>query len=86
MILPDVNVLLYAFRRDSARHSEYHEWLDAIVNGDAAFGISPQTLASLVRISTHSGIYVNPSRLEEAVAFCDAILEAPNCSVVWRKR
>jgi toxin-antitoxin system PIN domain toxin len=82
MILPDVNVLLYAFRRDSARHSESHAWLDAIVNGDAAFGISPQALASLVRISTHSGIYVNPSRLEEAVAFCDAILEAPNCSVV----
>lgn len=82
MILPDVNVLLYAFRRDSARHAAYHEWLEGIVNGDAAFGISPQTLASLVRISTHSGIYVVPSRLDEAVAFCDAILQAPNCSVV----
>jgi hypothetical protein len=82
MILPDVNVLLYAFRRDSARHSEYRRWLEGIVNGDAAFGISPQALASLVRISTHPGIYVNPSRLDEAVAFCDAILEVPNCSVV----
>jgi toxin-antitoxin system PIN domain toxin len=82
MILPDVNVLLYAFRRDSARHSEYHKWLDTIVNGDAAFGISPQTLASLVRISTHSGIYVNPSGLDEAMAFCEAILQAPNCTVV----
>lgn len=82
MILPDVNVLLYAFRRDSVRHSEYHKWLEAIVNSDAAFGISPQALASLVRISTHPAVYLNPSTLDEAVAFCDAILEAPNCSVV----
>ncbi len=82
MILPDVNVLLYAFRQDADRHTGYRDWLEHIVNDEAPFGISPQTLASLVRISTHPGIYVNPSRLDEAVAFCNAILEAPNCTVV----
>lgn len=82
MILPDVNILLYAFRRDSLRHVEYREWLQQIVSGHAAFGISMQTLASLIRIATHPGIYVNPSRLDEAVAFCDAILGAPNCTVI----
>jgi toxin-antitoxin system PIN domain toxin len=81
MILPDVNVLLYAFRRDSARHSDYRRWLEHTIN-DEAYGISPQTLASLVRISTHPGIYVNVSGLSEAVAFCDAIVEAPNCTVI----
>ena len=82
MILPDVNVLLYAFRADSARHPKYHDWLTALVNADSPFGVSPQTLASLIRISTHPGIYVSPSRLDEAVAFCDAVLGAPNCTVV----
>ena len=82
MILPDVNVLLYAFRQDADRHSDYYKWLDQIVNDVAPFGVSPQTLASLVRISTHPRIYVNPSRLDEAVAFCDTILEVPNCTVV----
>jgi len=82
MILPDVNVLLYAFRRDSADHPEYLAWLEDTVNGEDPFGISPQTLASLVRIGTHPGIYINPSRLEEAVAFCNAIIGAPNCTVV----
>lgn len=82
MILPDVNVLLYAFRADSLRHSEYRAWLTATVNGDLPFGVSPQTLASLIRISTHAGIYVNPSRLDEAVAFCNAVVEAPTCMVV----
>jgi uncharacterized protein len=82
MILPDVNILLYAFRRDSTRHEEYRKWLEQLVNGNAAFGISPHTLASLVRIGTHPGIYVNPSGLAETVAFCNAILEAPNCTVI----
>jgi predicted nucleic acid-binding protein len=41
VILPDVNVLLYAFRRDAARHADYHSWLENVVNGEAAYGISP---------------------------------------------
>jgi uncharacterized protein len=82
VILPDVNVLLYAFRADSARHREYHDWLTAVVNADEPFGVSPQTLASLIRISTHPPIYVSPSRLDEAVAFCKAVVEAPTCIVV----
>jgi toxin-antitoxin system PIN domain toxin len=82
MILPDVNVLLHAFRRDSERHKECRSWLDAVVNGHAAYGISPQTLASLVRIATHRNIFVQPSTLAEALRFCEAILEPEQCSVV----
>jgi len=82
MILPDVNVLLYAFRQDADRHTDYRDWIEHIINDEAPFGIAPQTLASLVRISTHPGIYVSPSRLDEAVAFCNAILEVPNCTIV----
>ena len=66
MILPDVNVLLYAFRRDAARHDEYRRWLDGVVNGDTAYGVAPQVLAALVRISTHRGIYAHPSTPGEA--------------------
>jgi len=82
MILPDINVLLYAFRRDSVRHAEYRRWLEEAVNGQSAYGVTPQVLASLVRISTHPGIYVNPSSIREAVRFSDALLEGPNCTVI----
>ena len=82
MILPDVNVLLYAFRRDSARHDEYREWLDGVVNGDAAYGLSPQVLSAVVRISTHRRIYVRPSTTAEALAFCDALLQPEHCRIV----
>jgi toxin-antitoxin system PIN domain toxin len=82
VILPDVNVLLYAFRRDSARHRDYRGWLENVVNGEAAYGISPQVLAAVIRIGTHRRIYVHPSTTVEAFAFCDAILAPQHCTVI----
>lgn len=82
MILPDVNVLMYAFRRDAARHLEYRQWLEETINGDAAYGIAPQVLSALLRISTHRRIYVHPSTLAEVIAFCKALLQPEHCTVV----
>jgi toxin-antitoxin system PIN domain toxin len=82
VILPDVNVLLYAFRSDSAEHARCRGWLDEVVNGDEAYGMSPQVLSSVVRISTHPRIYKTPSRLEEALSFARVLLEQPTCTVV----
>lgn len=44
--------------------------------------MSPQVLASVVRISTHRGIYADPETPEEAFAFCRALLEPPNATLV----
>lgn len=82
MILPDVSVLIYAFRVDSTDHSQYKNWLIELVNGDAAYGIAPQVLSSLARICTHPRIYREPSTIDEALAFCNALLEAPNATVI----
>ncbi len=82
MILPDVNVLLYAFRSDAPAHPAYHDWLAEVVNGDSAYGMSPQVLSSVVRISTHPRIYARPSRIADVLAFARVLLEQPNCTVV----
>jgi len=82
MILPDVNVLLYSFRSDSTGHADYRAWLHAVVNGESAFGMSPQVLASLVRIATHPRIFARPSRLEDALAFANTLLDQPHCQVI----
>jgi len=76
VILPDVNVLIYAFRADSARHFVCKPWLDKIVLGDAQFGLSPLALSAVARISTNSRIFKEPSSLEEVFAFCDNLLAA----------
>jgi toxin-antitoxin system PIN domain toxin len=82
VILPDVNVLLHAFRRDAADHSAYRAWLDRVVNGDMAYAMSPQVLSSFIRIATHPRIFVQPSSLTEALAFASVLLEQPNCQIL----
>lgn len=82
MILADVNVLIYAFRSDSVDHSHYKKWLEEVINGEAAFGVAPQVLSSLVRICTHPRIFQQPSDLRGALAFCNVILECPNATLI----
>ena len=82
MILPDVNVLIYAFRADSPNHQQYREWLDSVVNGDSAYAICPQVLSSVVRIATHRAIFPKPSRLDQTLAFCRVLMTQPHCQLL----
>jgi toxin-antitoxin system PIN domain toxin len=82
MILPDVNVLIYAFRRDSGHHRVCKKWLDAVVDADAQFGVSPLALAAVVRITTNPRVFREPSAPAEAFSFCDNLLGQPHCERV----
>jgi len=82
MILPDVNVLIYAFRPDAPHHGISKSWLDGVVRGGARFGISPLTLSAVVRITTNPRAFVQPSSLQEALGFCDDLLGQPHCEIV----
>lgn len=82
MILPDVNVLIYAFRSDTDRHDEYKAWLESVVNDSAAYGIAPQVLSAVVRVCTHRRIFARPSRSKDVFAFCGLLLEQPNATVI----
>jgi toxin-antitoxin system PIN domain toxin len=82
MMLPDVNVLIYAFRKDVPQHAVCRAWLNNIISGDARFGASPLALGAVVRITTQSRAYKRPSTLDEAFGFCEDILGQPNCQIV----
>jgi toxin-antitoxin system PIN domain toxin len=82
MILPDVNVLIYAFRRDDPHHTLCNAWLTGVVADEGRFGVSPLALAALIRVTTNQRSYRNASTLSEAFTFCDYLLNQPNCQVV----
>ncbi|MCZ7564995.1 MAG: hypothetical protein M5U08_15465 [Burkholderiales bacterium] len=52
MILPDVNVLIYAFRADSAQHEQYRDWLESTINAPEAYDVARQALRAVVRVTT----------------------------------
>lgn len=82
MILPDVNVLLYAFRSDGAHHGVCKSWLDGVIKDENAFALSHLILSAVVRISTNPRVYAVPSTLEEAFGFCRDLTEQPHCRIV----
>ena len=82
MILPDVNVLIYAFRADLPQHAICRPWLSGIVRGEARFGLSPAVLSAVVRITTNPRVFATPSALDEAFGFCADLLQQPHREIV----
>jgi toxin-antitoxin system PIN domain toxin len=82
LILTDVNVVIYAFRADSKDHVNYKTWLEDVINGPAAYGISPQILSSVVRICSHPRIFAQPSDIDELLEYCGILLGQPNATII----
>jgi uncharacterized protein len=82
MILPDVNVLIYAFREDSVQHALCRRWITGVIKGDAPFGLSRLALSGVVRVTTNRRAFRNPSTLDEAFGFCADLLGQPHCQIV----
>jgi toxin-antitoxin system PIN domain toxin len=78
MILPDVNVLVYAYQTDSFQHAEFREWLEGVVNGPQAYGYSDLVMSGFLRVITHPRLFSPPNRIEDALAFTEVIRGQPN--------
>ena len=83
MLLPDVNVLVYAFRPDATDHEQYRAWLDRTVNGEASYACSDLVLSGFVRVVTHPRIFREPSSPAEAMSFARAVRDQPTCRQVF---
>lgn len=77
---PDVNVLLAASRADHQHHQPARDWLTGALD-EAARGapltLQPMVIASFLRLATHPKIFVEPTPIEAALRFVDALLTAP---------
>lgn len=82
MFLFDVNILVYAHREDSPRHAEYRAWLENVIGGDEAYGVSDLACSGFLRVVTHARVFNPPSPLDAAFAFLGDLRERPNAVVV----
>lgn len=77
LVVPDVNVLVYAFRSDSPDHDAYADWLNGALRADRV-GVADTILSGFVRIVTHPRIYTEPTPLGAALAYVRHLLNSPN--------
>ncbi len=76
MILPDVNILVYAYRREAEAHDTYAGWLNAIVAGEDELALVDHCLTSFLRIVTNSRIVADPAPTSDALRFVDRLRAA----------
>ena len=79
MILADVNVLVFAHREDQADHEPVRDWLEREVNSDRPFALADVAVAGFLRVATNPRVFHRPSRLNDALAFVDGLVDQPTC-------
>jgi len=79
VILPDANLLIGGFRKDSPHYRVCRPWLDQLIRSGVNFGIATVTLASVVRITTNRCAFADANTPAEALAYCDSLLSQDSC-------
>jgi uncharacterized protein len=76
---PDVNVLVAASRSDHPHHAIARSWLEqaaAATPSGSTLILMPMVIASFLRLVSSPKIFQEPTPVEDAVVFVDALLAA----------
>ena len=76
MILPDVNVIVCAYKREEEHHARYADWLNGVAAGTETLALVDIVLTGFLRIVTNRRIYADPAPLSEALSFVAALRAA----------
>ncbi len=82
MLMPDVNILVYAHRGETRDHKRYAEWLTNLVVRDEPFALSELVLAGFVRIVTNQKIFRPASTVAQAFEFISVLLDMPGACLI----
>jgi uncharacterized protein len=78
----DVNLLLYASDRSSARHAAARRFLDWCATHPELLCVTWPTLMAYLRIATHPRIFSEPLAPDEAIGNITALLALPQVRAV----
>jgi toxin-antitoxin system PIN domain toxin len=78
VIVPDVNLLLYAEIDAYPIHDVARQWWEAALNGQRSVGLAPASVFGFIRISTNRRVFAEPLAVEDAVDRVRRWLEQPN--------
>lgn len=80
MIVPDINVLLYATLSAYRRHRVAHEWWEGVLNGSARVGLCDPVIFGFVRMATNRRVFQAPLDIEAAAELVNTWLGRPMVS------
>jgi toxin-antitoxin system PIN domain toxin len=82
MIVPDVNVLVYAYDSSSNKHKSAREWWERTLTLPRPVGLSWAAILGFVRIATHRQILDNPMHPRDAIRRVRSWLTRPAVQIL----
>ena len=82
MILPDINLLIYAHDETSKSHAQAKRWWESQLNGSQLVGLSWVTVLGFIRLLTNPRIFQHPYAPAEVLAIVKTWLEQPHVRII----
>jgi hypothetical protein len=82
VVAPDVNVLVYAHRRESPDHRAYADWVRRLATAPEPFGLFDVVGAAFVRIVTNARLWETPTEPGVALDFVARLRRRKSCRVL----
>jgi toxin-antitoxin system PIN domain toxin len=82
VIIPDVNILVYAYNKDAKQHAAARRWWEDTLAQPQPVGLPWVTILGFIRISTQRRIIDRPMFARDAIARVRSWLELPNVEII----
>lgn len=82
MIVPDVNLLVYAYNAEAPHHAGSRAWWEAVMNGERAVRIPWVVSLGFVRLMTHRRVVTSPLPPAAAIGHVRSWLDRSHVAVL----
>lgn len=82
MIIPDLNLLLYAYNSDALYHRVARSWWEELVNGTERIGVPWIVATGFVRLLTHGSLRENPATPKQALDYVEEWFQFPHVTPI----
>ena len=77
MIVPDVNLLIYAVNQNAPQHERARSWLESTLSGSEPVGLPWLVLVAFLRLTTNKRVFESPLTATQALDLVTGWLSQP---------
>jgi len=82
VIIPDINLLIYAHNSSAPQHERARNWWEQTITGSEPIGIAWVVILGFVRLLSNPKVVLNPSDPPELLSAVNEFLSQPTVRVV----
>jgi toxin-antitoxin system PIN domain toxin len=82
VIIPDINLLVYAYNSDAPFHEPSKQWLEQCLSGRTVVGLPWVVMLGFVRIMSSNVVLTSPMEPTEAVMHVRSWLDRPQTQII----